>query len=50
MEGVGKAADFSNLQAIGGALTGGGMPETYFERMANQAATTTGETARCCRI
>jgi hypothetical protein len=45
MEGVGKAADFSNLQAIGGALTGGGMPETYFERMANQAATATGETA-----
>ena len=45
MEGIGKAADFSNLQAIGGALTGGGMPKTYFERMANQAATATGETA-----
>ena len=42
IEGIGKAADLSNLQAIGGALTGGGMPETYFSRMAEQTAANTG--------
>ena len=34
-EGIGKAADLSNLQAIGTTLTGGGLPkENYFKRMA----------------
>ena len=41
-EGIGKAADLSNLQAIGGALTGKGLPQNYFSRMAEQSAATTG--------
>jgi len=40
-EGIGKAADFSNLQAIGGFATGKGLPEkTFFDKVSAKAPET----------